>query len=407
MINPLTSGHWLEAGDACEMLGIKRATLYAYVSRGKVRAQSAHDGRRRVYLRDDLERLRSTRGTRGVSSDSPWPVVETSLTVVTSAGPYYRGRSAIELSQDATWRFEHTCELLWSDATGQPFERRGADWPHLTDGRSAGIPRPTSTLDAMLMSVLQGVADPRRHDLGPEADLQRSRHLVWLAVAGANAAADPKAGEWAVAQPSVGAGFAAAYAKKPQTRITRLIDGALTLVADEGIDAAALATRAAVSAGSEIYRALAAGLAALTLQGLVPGVALKPLAGLVARISAPEHAPARIRDHIARREPVPGFSGPPDARVPAMLELVEALGSTKRSLRVLRAMVDAAALAGLPGPNLGLGLFAVAEALGAGCPGAVALLALGRSAGLIAHALEQRAQGPMSLTARYVGAPLS
>ena len=49
---------WLDAGQVVELLGVSRATLYAYVSRGRIRSEAASGGdRRRRYARDDVERL--------------------------------------------------------------------------------------------------------------------------------------------------------------------------------------------------------------------------------------------------------------------------------------------------------------------------------------------------------------
>ena len=52
---------FLTAAEACAQLGIKPATLYAYVSRGLL--QSFREGirRRRLYRRDDVERLSQLR----------------------------------------------------------------------------------------------------------------------------------------------------------------------------------------------------------------------------------------------------------------------------------------------------------------------------------------------------------
>lgn len=405
LINNNSHGLWVDAGQACEMLGVKRATLYAYVSRGKVRAQRAERGRTRLYLRDDVERLRAAPGRRGVAGSYSRPLVETSLTIQTSVGPHLRGRAAIELASDPAWRFEDTCELLWVGSSSDAGPS-GTPWPKTTDGRSILVPATGDALNTIIGTVLQGVADARRHDLGVDADLRKSRYLMRLALAGVNLARDPAAAEWALAQPSVAAGFAAAYGETALPQAQRAIDATLTLVTDEGLVESALATRAVIAAGGELYRAVASGLCGLTLGGLSPSLAVTPIAALLDETGAPEHAPARIRDLIGRRAPVPGFSASSDPRASALLAHAEALGGGKRALRVVRALVDAAALAGLPGPDLALGLLAVAEALGVGSEGAVALLALGRCGGLIAHALEQSAQGPVPLSQRYVGPPL-
>ena len=50
---------WMTAADAAAALGVSRATLYAYVSRGRIRSQAMPgSARARGYARDDVERLR-------------------------------------------------------------------------------------------------------------------------------------------------------------------------------------------------------------------------------------------------------------------------------------------------------------------------------------------------------------
>ena len=48
---------FLSAQEACDMLGVKPATLYAYVSRGVLRSYRQGIKRTRLYRRDDVEQL--------------------------------------------------------------------------------------------------------------------------------------------------------------------------------------------------------------------------------------------------------------------------------------------------------------------------------------------------------------
>jgi citrate synthase len=48
---------FLTAAEAAKRLGVARAILYAYVSRGLIRAHEAADPRRRLYAADAIERL--------------------------------------------------------------------------------------------------------------------------------------------------------------------------------------------------------------------------------------------------------------------------------------------------------------------------------------------------------------
>ena len=59
------SDRYLSAEDACALLGIKAATLYAYVSRGLIRSESSDDSsRERRYLTEDVEALARRKAER-------------------------------------------------------------------------------------------------------------------------------------------------------------------------------------------------------------------------------------------------------------------------------------------------------------------------------------------------------
>ena len=60
--------------EACAVLGVKPATLYAYVSRGVLRSYRQGMQRQRLYRRADVEALRRLQPSAGapVSADIPF-----------------------------------------------------------------------------------------------------------------------------------------------------------------------------------------------------------------------------------------------------------------------------------------------------------------------------------------------
>lgn len=56
---------YLSAAEASEQLGIKLATLYAYVSRGVLRSYRQGIKRDRLYRRRDVQRVLNLRPSRG------------------------------------------------------------------------------------------------------------------------------------------------------------------------------------------------------------------------------------------------------------------------------------------------------------------------------------------------------
>ena len=115
---------YVGAAEAARQLGVQRATLYAYVSRGLVERRVAVDGRTSLYSVDDLEALAGrTRPRRDPEARPSLDVqIVTAVTELDEAGPRYRGRDVAELARSVT--YEQVAELLWS---GSLPDR--ADWP--------------------------------------------------------------------------------------------------------------------------------------------------------------------------------------------------------------------------------------------------------------------------------------
>ncbi|MEO6796526.1 MAG: helix-turn-helix domain-containing protein [Candidatus Dormibacter sp.] len=67
--------HYLSSSEACALLGVKPATLYAYVSRGLLRSYRQGIRRQRLYRRRDLQgvlRVEPSRGHRPLPAAADW-----------------------------------------------------------------------------------------------------------------------------------------------------------------------------------------------------------------------------------------------------------------------------------------------------------------------------------------------
>src|SRR5437870_34823 len=93
----MPGGEWIDAASAAERLGVKTATLYAYVSRGVLRRRHSADGRRSLFDPAEVEEL-ARRGRPRRAPGRPDLLIESQVTVLGDDRPYYRGRDALRLA---------------------------------------------------------------------------------------------------------------------------------------------------------------------------------------------------------------------------------------------------------------------------------------------------------------------
>ena len=422
---------WVDSRAAANHLGIQQRTLYAYVSRGQVRSMAGTQGRPRLYAVEDLERLRARRDARAghgavAASALRWgePVLDSAITAITPEGPAYRGRLATDLAA-AGVRFENVAELLWSGYL--PTEP--VQWPRVAlpiAQLARLVPRSARPLDVMpLVIELAALADPQRTDGRPDALIARGRTLIPLLAATLAPELSAATVTRALTAGSVAAVIARALGLDDAAAST--IDVILVVLADHELNASSFTARIAASTAADPYACIAAALA--TVSGPLHGSASEAVARFADQIGSPENARAAISALRKKGEEPPGFGHPlypaGDPRTTPLLaiarELIESQSPSQRTpttrrARTLLAVVDdvaraarsAAAHRGRQYPSVDVGLAALVAALGASPSAGPGLFAIARSAGWLAHVLEQRAAGYLLRPrARYVGVPVS
>lgn len=401
---------WVDARAAARYLGIQVRSLYAYVSRGQVRSVPGARGRPRLYSQTDLERLRVRRDARSghgpvAAAAMRWgePVLDSAITALTPRGPAYRGKLAVELVASEA-PFEHVAELLWSGyLPDHPIQ-----WPRATLPLAALarlIPEGAKPIEAMSLVVqVAALADPGRDDRRPDAMVARGRQLIPLLAAALAPGLGAASFTRALGAPTVAR--IAARALAADDELAPVIDRVLVLLADHELNASSFAARIAASTGADPYACVSAALA--TASGPRHGSAPEEVARFADELGSPESARTAVRALRKRGLVPPGFGhtlypeGDPRAR--PVLEAVAKL--PHRNARLVRALLAVADATDAP-PTIDVGLAALAAAIGAPPSAATGLFAVARSAGWLAHALEQRAAGSrLRPRARYIGTPV-
>lgn len=363
-------------------------------------------GRPRLYALADLDRLRVRRDARAGHSAVAagalrWgePVLDSAITAITPRGPAYRGRYAVELAA-AGVRFENVAELLWSGyLPDAPVAWPRGAIPFAALARL--VPAGAKAVDAMPLAVaIAGLADPQRDDGRPDAVIARGRRVIPLLAAALAPELAPAPMTRALTAGSVAA--IAARALGLDDDAEAVIDQVLVLLADHELNASSFTARIAAGTGADPYACIAAALAALA--GPRHGLAPEAVARFADEVGKADLARGAVRALRRRGEVPPGFDHPlypdGDPRAPPMLELARRTPNAK--VRTLLAIADATDAP----PNVDLGIAAIVAALGVPPHAGSGLFAVARSAGWLAHAIEQRAAGFMLRPrARYTGIP--
>lgn len=391
----MTNDLWVSAKEAAQLLGVKQPTVYAYASRGLLGTGRRGPGQKARYLRSAVLRLKlraeARSGHTAVAAGAlRWgePVLDSAITHITTEGPVYRGHSAVSL---ADRDFESVAELLWTGV----LPAKAPTWPappRAVPADSSGgpiIPR-LAWLAASL-----GLRVDVRYGLAPEVELERARGIIQALASRAGAASGTVAGRL----------FHACTGRSPTRAQRALVDRCLVLSADHELNASAFAARVAAGAGTDLHGCLTAALA--TLSGPRHGGACDRAEAFLAE--AIDLGPgAAMHARLARGDDLPGFDAGAypdgDPRTPPLLEGARTLKRSKALDVLLELVARVKRELGQPAA-LDLGLVAAAVALGLPRGSAAGLFAIGRTAGWVAHILEQRATGQaIRPRARYVGA---
>ncbi len=385
----------MSAADAAALLGVSRNSLYSYVSRGRIHAEAdPHDPRVSRYLAADVVRLRDRKEARlhpeaAAQKTLQWgiPVLESSVTLIESGRFYYRGVDALALARHAP--FEDAVRLLWNTPDAltpyEPLSRACRET--LTRLRALD---PIARMQAILPVA---AAEDSGADRQPAAVAASGWRMLSVLTTAATADGVASAAAAARVEPSMASRLARAWSAPIEA--AGLIDMALVLCADHELNVSAFTARVVASAGSSPYDAVGAALAAV--RGPLHGGHSSRVEDLLDEAGSPGRLRRVMAERMRSGERVPGFGHPlypdGDPRARALFSAVERSCATPR----IHALVQATRRAGRDvvgeHPNVDYALVVLRRALGLPRGAALTLFALARTAGWIAHAMEQYSAG--------------
>ncbi|WP_330333079.1 citrate synthase [Streptomyces sp. NBC_00536] len=389
----------LTTRQAAELLGVKPATVYAYVSRGQLTSRRDPVGRGSTFAAREVEELaRRTRREAALprAASGGELAVRTGITLIEDDRYWYRGVEATELA--ARHSYEEVADWLWTGALhhGIRFE---APEPMLAAALRAvaALPEHSGPLDRLrVATAAAAVADPLRFDLSEEAVLGSARCLIPTLVGALPVVGRAHRGSGPLAWRL----WSTLTAREADPLALDVLDLALALLIDHDLAASTLAVRVAASARAHPYAVVSAGLGALEgpLHGAAGRLAHRMLVEVVERGGA---APV-VADHLRAGRRVPGlghrlYRGE-DPRATALFARLEALPQAGPALAAARDVVGAVA-ARRPGlhANVDLALAVLTVSCGMPAEAGETVFAVARTAGWIAHALEEYQERPLRM----------
>ena len=395
----------LTAHQAAAELGISLPTLYAYVSRGLVRSESGPDGRSRRYRTEDVWALKRRKDHRrdpdkAAEDALHWglPVLRSSLSLIADGRLFYRGRDVVTLAASNT--IEEVAALLWAGSTDTPLPAAepidlGPDGAHLKK-----IKAPLTVMEVFQTTLTIAAAyDTSAFDVRPASVQRTGLNIVRLLASTAAGARPSKRSVAEVLQRRW-------CPKRPEA--VDLLHAALVLYADHELNPSTFTARCVASAGATPYGVVLAGLAAL--QGSKHGGACERAEALLDEAPHERGAHRAVAARLRRGETMPGFGHPlypeGDPRGELLMRLVEQRCADSEGVEIARALADAVWDLMGDRPTVDFGLVTLCRALELPSHAPLALLAIGRSIGWIAHAIEQYEEGRLIRPrARYTGEP--
>lgn len=366
---------YLTTAQTAARLGLKTETVYAYVSRGLLTSTRIPEVRGSLFAVDEVEQLASREGARRIAGGSV-ERIRTQLTLLDHDDLYYRGKRVTDLVPVG---FERVAEFLW---TGEMPGQVTLNAP-LATLDSVKLPASARLIDRIRLAVdIASAHDPLRSDLSEQSLVRCGRSILAAAIAGLGGAATGTVAERL---------WPAISTRPAEPHEICILDAALVLLADHDLAASTLAARVAASTRANLYAVVGAGLGAIDgpLHGSMAERAVRLLEG---------DPMLALGNAFRLGEPIAGFGHPlyerRDPRADFLLGMLRDSNSgpvTDAADLVVQELRDRARTF----PTSDFALAVMTKVFDLRFDAAEAIFALARTAGWIAHAIEEYQETPL------------
>ena len=393
------AGERIGTREAAQRLGVKPETLYAYVSRGLLNSRRAPGGRGSTFDPAQVAALaRRGRPSAPEGAGPPeggWGRIRTGITLIEPDRYYFRGVDALALA--GAYGYEEVAEWLWTGAM-RPGMRFTAPPEPLAAARKAmaALPAGSGPMDRLRVAVIAAAsADPLRFDLSPEAVTGSARSMIPTLVDALPPAGGPHRG----AGPLASRLWSRLTPRPAGEASLKVLDAALTLLIDHDLAASTLAARVAASARAHPYAVVSAGLGALDgpLHGQASALTHRMLAEVLKRGGA---GPV-VAEHLRAGQRIPGLGHQlyrgEDPRARALFALLERVPAAEGALAAARDVVATTARHSDLHANVDLALGVLSVSCGMPAEAGETVFSVARTAGWIAHALEEYGERPLRM----------
>lgn len=386
----------ISALEAASRLGVKRETIYAYVSRGLLHSERHLDGKSSTFDPAEIDRFR-----RRKADDRPGRLevpITSGITEVIDGLVAYRGHTLSDLV-DGGHSYEAVAELLWTGDLGPAPEwaaRRAVDTA--VRRASKALPGHATPTDRMMAGVVAaGAVDPFRDDRSTIGAAATARQLIRAIVDSLPIRQERECEH---------------IAERLWVRLTSadpahwtVLETAMVILADHGMATSTLAARLAASTRAAPHAVLLAGLGPLA--GPLHGAASRTV-HLMFEDAATHGADAAIAEVMRRDGRVPGIGHfihrTRDPRHDILFDALADHPIDEARMDVVASVVARTTDRIPAAPNVDLALGAMTFITDMGPDAGEVIFAIARTAGWIAHALEEYEETPIRFrpVGRYV-----